>query len=114
MELLKNASEKQRFTITIEGHGVSYNCPEDENILRAMVDLGKRGIPSGCHGGGCGICKVRILSGKVRTKRMSRDHVSEEEERDGYVLACKAFPLSPLRIEVIKLTKAMGRRYGFV
>lgn len=91
----------ERFPVIIEGVDEALSCPADQEILNAMVQLGRRGIPIGCHGGGCGVCKVRILEGGVRTQKMSRDHVSLEEEKAGYVLACKAIPTSPLKLQVV-------------
>lgn len=78
-----------------------YICPEDENLLTAMVRIGRKGIPSGCHGGGCGVCKVEIVNGKCSYGVMSRQHVSKEEEKQGIVLACRAFPRSDVRLRVL-------------
>ncbi|WP_237717053.1 2Fe-2S iron-sulfur cluster-binding protein [Cupriavidus basilensis] len=46
-----------------------------------MEALGKRGIPAGCRGGGCGVCKVRIEAGRYHTAKMSRACLSEAEDR---------------------------------
>lgn len=78
-----------------------YPCSEQESLLRAMEKLGRRGIPVGCRGGGCGVCKIRILSGKAWTKRMSRAQVSAQEEAEGYVLACRAFAESDIELTVV-------------
>ncbi|MEP4189763.1 MAG: 2Fe-2S iron-sulfur cluster-binding protein, partial [Sneathiella sp.] len=84
--------------------------------LKAMEALGRRGIPSGCHGGGCGVCKVRVLSGRYHTDTMSREHVSAEEEKEGIVLACRTYPQTDITVSVIgKLNKAVTRKkYGFI
>jgi ferredoxin len=58
--------------------------------------------PEGCHGGGCGICKIKIISGEVRVLSMSKKHVSEEEKEKGFTLACRVFPLTNLVIENIE------------
>ena len=103
------------FEIVIADTGETYACPARETLLKAMARLGRKGIPSGCHGGGCGVCKVRVR-GDVDTLVMSRSHVSEEEERQGYVLACRCYPRSCLSVQVVgKLHKAVTRpRYGLV
>ena len=80
-----------------------------------MVSIGVRGIPSGCHGGGCGVCKIKVISGCVETGNMSREKVSLEEECQGVCLACRARPLSDLLIEPLeKLEKPIMRKYGFM
>lgn len=54
---------------------------------------------SGCRGGGCGVCKVRLAAGEVVCEPMSRDHVSVAEESLGFLLACRAKPLSDLVLD---------------
>lgn len=77
-----------------------FECAEGKSILGAMVALGRKGITSGCHGGGCGVCKVQILKGVVKTENMSRAHVSSDEAASGVVLACKAYPQSAVVLTV--------------
>jgi ferredoxin len=79
--------------------GEHYACAESQDVLRAMEALGRRGIPIGCRNGGCGLCKVRITEGEFAHSKMSRAFVSESEEHDGVVLACRVFPRGDLAIE---------------
>lgn len=98
------------YQVVIEDTGEEYRCPADRDLLRSMERLGRKGIPAGCRGGGCGICKVHVVSGSVRSKKMSRAHVSLEEETSGYVLACRSYPLSDVRLTVIgKIRKTLCR-----
>ncbi|PRO72033.1 ferredoxin [Alteromonas alba] len=89
------------YTIDILNTQESYSCRANESLLDGMARLGRKGIPVGCRGGGCGICKIRIESGEYTAKKMSRCHVSEEEQAAGVVLACKVFPLSDITLRVI-------------
>ncbi len=107
--------------IMILDTGEDFLCGEDQHLLQGMTTLGKRGIPSGCHGGGCGVCKIQITSGPIVTLVMSRDYVSEGEEKKGIVLACRTFPRGAVSLKVIgKLSKNVLRpsittkKYGFV
>lgn len=98
------------FQITIEDTGEVYPCSETKHLLAGMMQLGKKGIPVGCRSGGCGVCKVKVLSGQYTSKKMSRDHVSEAEESDGTVLACRVFPQSDITLSVMgHLLKAVTR-----
>jgi len=64
-----------------------------------MERLGRRGIPVGCRGGGCGICRVQVIGdGKYHTSKMSRAQVSAADEADGICLACKLIPESDLQV----------------
>lgn len=77
-----------------------FPCSEDEKVLIAMERLGRDDIFVGCRGGGCGICKVKVVSGAYRTGKMSRLQVSEDEEAAGFALACRLYPLDNLQIEL--------------
>ncbi|WP_020394560.1 2Fe-2S iron-sulfur cluster-binding protein [Thiolinea disciformis] len=96
------------FTIQITDSGDSFPCKPNEMLLLAMVRLGRKGIPVGCRNGGCGVCKVHVKSGEYSNGKMSRAHVTEQEEQDGYALACRCQPSSDLVIEVVgKMRKAV-------
>lgn len=65
------------------------------------LELRRQGIKAvtvGCRGGGCGVCRVHVLSGEYETRPMSRAHVSVADEARGYALACCVLPLSDLVI----------------
>jgi len=93
------------FSITIADTGETYRCGEQRSVLEGMEVLGKRGIPVGCRGGGCGVCKIQVLSGDYDKRVMSREHISEDEEAQGCVLACRVKPRSDLALSVIGLMK---------
>lgn len=96
-----------KYNVTIEASGEVFPCDESQTVLEGMVSLGRRGIPSGCRGGGCGVCKIEILEGTFDADVMSRDHVSADDLAAGRVLACRIRPRSALRLKVIgKMTKA--------
>jgi ferredoxin len=98
-----------RFLIYIEDSGEAYLCEPRQDLLRAMERLGRRGIPVGCRGGGCGVCKVEILEGEYTARKMSRAHVSVAEEEANIGLACRISPLSDLRLRVLgKLKRIFG------
>ncbi len=90
-----------KYGVVIENTGERYSCADDRNLLLAMEQLGRRGIPVGCRNGGCGVCKVQIVAGDCKTRVMSRAHVSEEEEGAGIVLACRAFPRSDITLRAL-------------
>jgi len=93
------------FNVTIEDTGESYRCSERETLLEGMERLGKKGIPVGCRGGGCGVCKVEIVAGVYRKKVMSREHVSVEDEAAGRVLACRVWPQGDIVLRVVGAMK---------
>ena len=98
------------YNVVIEETGESFRCSPQESLLIGMERLGKKGIPVGCRGGGCGVCKVEITEGSYQKRVMSRDYVSVEDEAAGRVLACRVKPTSDIRIRVLgKMCKNVCR-----
>ena len=96
------------FTISIADSTDSFTCESDQNVLAAMEKLGRKGIPVGCRGGGCGICRVRVigdakLDRDYRTLKMSKAQVSDADREHGIALACKLLPLADLEVEPLGL-----------
>lgn len=90
------------FAVTIQPTGETFRCSVGESLLRGMLRLGRRDIPVGCTNGGCGVCKIRVVAGRVvALGPVSRQHVSREEEEAGLTLACRAGPAEPVHVEVI-------------
>ena len=87
--------------ITLAQSAESFACRESESLLNGMYRTGRRGIPVGCRGGGCGVCRVRIRTGDYLAKPMSSDHITPADRQAGEVLACRVFPRCDLQVEVI-------------
>lgn len=79
----------------------TFMCFEDQNVLVAMERSLKNFINTGCRQGGCGACKVKVLSGNYTKREMSKHHISEDDEKNGVVLACCIMPKSPMKIKVL-------------
>jgi ferredoxin len=90
------------YDITISNTQENFSCHDDMSLLQGMENLGRRGIPVGCRGGGCGVCKVQITNGNYITKQMSRSCISQDDESNHIVLACRCFPTSDITLIVIE------------
>jgi ferredoxin len=94
--------------ITIENSAETYPCSEDQILLQGMEQLGRQGIPIGCRGGGCGVCRVQVTSGTYLTRKMSRSVISKTDQSNRILLACRCTPTSDLSIKVAgKMEKAL-------
>jgi ferredoxin len=94
------------FHITLADSGTQFVCKDGQNVLAAMERLGRRGIPVGCRGGGCGICRVQVLEGACyRTQKMSRAQISEDDLAAGICLACKLIPEGDLTLRALGLLR---------
>jgi ferredoxin len=105
---------RPKLPVLVMQTGESYPCASTESLLQGMLKLGRKGIPVGCVNGGCGVCKVRILEGEVKTLGpVSRAHVSAEEEAQGCTLACRAAPLTAVRLQVMgKFEKPFSKGFA--
>lgn len=91
----------QAFEISIDDK-LFFTCRSDSTVMRVMGEKRIGHKYHGCCGGGCGICKMKIVAGEYEiTSRMSRAHVSWEEEAAGVVLLCCIQPRSNLKIQTI-------------
>jgi ferredoxin len=102
---------KPKVNVHIVQTGESYACSTSESLLQGMLKLGRKCIPAGCVNGGCGVCKVKVVEGTVRSLGpISRAHVAVEEEVEGYTLACRVAPTVEVRLEVAcKLEKLLTK-----
>lgn len=94
-----NASKSDmRHLIRVGDRTATFMVPENRNLLVSMEQTQLNIIGVGCRGGGCGKCRIRVLEGGYDSKRMSRAWISEEEEAQGVVLACRIFARSDMLI----------------
>ncbi len=87
--------------ITIEGSDADYACRGDQSVLEAMVGRRSSGIEIGCRSGGCGVCRVQVLSGCYERGLMSADEISTECSQQDIALACRVTPRSDLHLRVL-------------
>jgi ferredoxin len=85
-----------RCTVVDGDASATFEVREGQRLLHEMVAHHATAISVGCRGGGCGVCRVRVLEGTYTTRRMSRRHVTEADEADGIVLACRTIATSDL------------------
>ena len=90
-----------RFAVHVEGGGPALYCRADQSVLAAMMHVCQRDIPVGCRSGGCGVCRVRLLSGRYRLGLMSKHQVTDDAAAQGYALACQLYPDSDLRVVAV-------------
>jgi ferredoxin len=89
----------EKHTVSVRDTDISFSCGGDEAVLHAMIHAGKGPIRHGCCGGGCGVCKARIVSGGFAAfKPMSAAHVSEADKKQGIALLCCVQPRSDMVI----------------
>ncbi len=88
------------YVVKCAGSEQEFLCSADKPLLIAMERQAKDLIPVGCRGGGCGRCRIRIISGEIEAKKMSKKFVGEAELKENLTLACRTFPRSDVVFEV--------------
>jgi CDP-4-dehydro-6-deoxyglucose reductase len=88
------------YTLSFAPLGDRIVCRRDETVLSAILRAGAK-VMFGCRGGGCGTCRMRLISGRVEYGRCSTAVLPEEAKRAGLFLSCQARPLSNLTVELI-------------
>jgi ferredoxin len=104
-----------RITILRTGEAREIFCELGESILNASVRASRAGdelIPVGCQRGGCGLCRIRILSGDFVSGQMSAAQISDSDRSRGEVLACRTYPRGELRIEPLGLKGQQAEMTG--
>lgn len=76
--------------------GVPVEVAAGKNLLEGLEEAAQETVAVGCRNGGCGVCRIRILSGTFTKRKMSRKYVSADQERDRIALACRVYPTSAI------------------
>ena len=92
--------------VLFKSHDKEVYCNKGELLL----DVARKAdifIDAPCNGNvSCGKCKVKLLNGKVNTEKTR--HISDDEIKQGYILACNSRVVSDIEIDVpSKLSSSM-------
>jgi ferredoxin len=88
----------ETYTITLLPTGDRLPCAPGETVLGAILRSGAR-VFFGCTGGGCGACKMRLITGRLDRGRYAAAS-PEAEKQEGFFLSCQARPLSHLTVQL--------------
>ena len=90
--------------VTLNPVGKIVTCGLDDTVLTAILRSGGS-VMFGCRGGGCGTCKMRLVSGWVDHGRCSAAVLPEAERESGWFLSCQVRALSDLTVELTAANK---------
>jgi len=95
------------FRIEVVNRNIKVNCKSDENVLHAIEHQASGKFMVGCRFGGCGFCRCKVVEGSYQELVMSKTYISEEDQREHIVLACRITPTSDLKIHYLGQTGKM-------
>jgi CDP-4-dehydro-6-deoxyglucose reductase len=79
-------------TLAVDGTDVVIATRADEPILAALCRHGYA-YRFGCRRGGCGMCKVTVLSGRIEYRvAVSAQILTSDDVQAGVCLSCRAVP----------------------
>ena len=89
---------RKKVTIFSTNKGFKVGARESilEGALREKIDH-----PYSCKNGLCGMCKLRLIDGKVDHLDHSPHSLSELEKEEGLILSCRAFPLTDVEVSIV-------------
>jgi ferredoxin len=87
----------QPITFTSRGRRKDTLASPGQTVLEAGLSAGVQ-LPFSCAMGGCGACKVRVVSGRVVADEPNC--LSADEASQGYVLTCVSRAAEPLTLEI--------------
>lgn len=87
------------FNLQINSPDLQVRAQAKESLLLAAINQGVP-FPYNCRVGGCGECKCRLVSGKVKELTDKSYLLSADELKQNFILACQSLPRSDLVIEV--------------
>ncbi len=88
------------FKVTFFPQNKTVPIEEEENLLKAALKAGVY-ITASCGGEGtCGKCRIIVRKGKIKQKRDEKHHLTQEEIKQGYALACLSYPQSDLEARI--------------
>lgn len=87
-----------RIIVIAAGKEQEISAGKDKSLL-SWLQAGGIYLPALCGGrGGCGKCRIRVISGHLEPSAVDRSYFSGEAILAGYRLACAAFPQEDLTI----------------
>jgi CDP-4-dehydro-6-deoxyglucose reductase len=87
------------YKITLSPVGDAVACAPEVSVLAAILGS-EASVVFGCRGGGCGTCKMRLISGRVEHGRCSSAVLPQDEKERGWFLSCQARALTDLTVEL--------------
>ena len=81
-----------------------FDVAPKETVLNAALRTGTN-FPHSCKVGGCGACKCKLISGRVKELTDSSYLLSREEIAGSYILGCQSVPITDVIVQVPEMSQ---------
>jgi NADH oxidoreductase Hcr len=89
----------RQFRLEVPGFGASSEITNQQTVLEALESL-QLPIIGACRSGVCGSCKCKVVSGSVENISEQPSPLTEDDQQQGYILACSSRASSDLELEL--------------
>ncbi len=89
------------FSVTVQPQGQRFVMRRGETLLDAALRQGLD-LPHGCRRGTCGMCKVKMVNGRIEMGPHSMQALAADEAAQGHALMCCASACTDLVIERVR------------
>lgn len=94
------------YTIKLIPSRVTFDASNELSLLDSAI-LSNYSLQYGCRDGQCGVCKSKLLKGKVDQPRDIAG-ISDSDIQQGYILTCCAKPLSDIQLQADYFPELQG------
>ena len=101
--IMFNFLKNKIYNIKLEPSSKSFTIQKNKNLLSVALE-NNIDWPFKCRVGSCGTCVCKLLDGKISPEIDFSYVLSQEQIKQGYILACKSSVKSDIRVKV-KLKK---------
>ena len=95
------------FTVKLSPSGHTFQCAENQEILKAGLDAGYL-LPFSCRSGMCLTCRASVINGEIDHGDAHTKYLSLHDREKGLALLCCAKPRSDLLIEIEEMDPDHG------
>ncbi len=93
----RELSSDRTFTVTVDGKDMGFEAACNEPLLNSLERNGLA-VDSLCRSGECGVCRIRLLDGKVFMPETVA--LRKTDAVFGYIHSCAAYPVSDITIRL--------------
>jgi len=91
-----------RVTVQLASGAKALACDRETRLLEAMADA-ELYTRNPCRNGVCGLCKCRLVSGKITYHWREPHGLWEKDKAQNFILPCIAYPVTDVELEELAL-----------
>lgn len=101
--------KKKAYTVKVLPSGHVIEAHAGQTLLQAALEAGLQ-YPHDCRCGTCGRCRTKLVEGNIKEQTDFAYTLSDDELREGVILACSSLPKTNLvtRVDLLSDERTLG------